>query len=695
MGLALTDTQEAEVPQYRVGVDVGGTFTDLVMLDRETGETRTVKTPSTPAKPSEGILNALGLLGIDMADIEFFAHGTTVGTNALITRRKLSKTALICTRGFRDVLEIGRGPRPDLWDAYLDPAPPYVRRRDRFEVTERIDYQGAVVEPLVEQEIAELVEILRAREFKAVAVCLLHSYVNGDHERRIGEILERELPGVHISLSHVVLPEIFEFERTSTTVINACLAPVLTDYLDDLESKLNAQGCKADVLVLHSGGGVMQARTIGRLAARAAKSGPAGGAAAMASIANGCGFPNAIGLDVGGTSSDISLMIDGELKFSNETSVEYGYPIMFPSVDVVTIGAGGGSVAWVDGGGSLRNGPQSQGADPGPACYLRGGTEATNTDANLILGRLSEDGFLGGQMSVSRDASLKVVGELGEALGLDVNATAAAILRVANANMAGAMRLVTIRRGYDPRDFALVAFGGAGPLHAADVARDLDIPTVIVPTWPGLTSALGCMTIDTRHDLSKSFIASAEGLELDVLNQEFEALETIVRERLSHEGFPDDKVTIERMADMRYLGQWRSLTVRYELDLDAEAGVVLDHFHAEHERAYAYSNLDQPVEIYGLRVVAIGSLDQDAFRAARAHRVSGEKIEIRSREVYFDEADGFVETAIYSHDQLPAGYELSGPAIVEQMDSTVVIPPKWDARVDEVGNIILTASGVA
>jgi N-methylhydantoinase A len=678
------------MPKYRIGVDVGGTFTDLVVVDPSSGSVMTTKTPSTPSEPGRAIINGLEEIGVSLGDTEYFAHGTTVGTNALITR-ELPRAALVCTEGFRDVLEIGRGPRPDLWDAYLDIAPPLVRRRDRFEVNERVDYSGAVLAAIDHDDVAAVAAALDKRGIATVAVCLLHSYMNGVHETEVRERLEKLLPGLHVSISHEILPEIGEFERASTTVINAALAPVVGEYLTKLESELADRGFSGDLLVLHSGGGVMQAGSVRKLPARVAKSGPAAGAAAMAAIARSCGFDNAIGLDVGGTSSDISLLADGELRRANETSVTYGHPILFPSVDVATIGAGGGSVAWIDDGGSLRNGPMSMRAEPGPACYRRGGTEATNTDAQLVLGRLSESNFLGGRMEVSaRAAADAIEAKIANPLRMDVAEAAAAIIKVATANMAGAIRLSTTKRGYDPRDFALVAFGGAGPLHGAELATELGIPTVILPKWPGITSAYGCLVVDARHDLARTFIAGAGEVDFDEIEREFLAMEAEARARLAAEGFASDAISTDRQIDMRYLGQWRSLTINAE-DLTSNIDAVLRRFHEDHERTYSYSQPDQPVEIYGVRVAGLGTVPHISLADIEDEATDASAALVGERSVYFEHAGAFVDTAIYAHDRLTAGTELNGPAIIEQMDSTIVVPPLWTALADNSGNVILTA----
>jgi N-methylhydantoinase A len=674
--------------RYRVAVDVGGTFTDLIVHDEASGSVAIAKTASIPHDPAAAIMAALEQAEIEPRDMAFFAHGSTVGTNALITRR-LPRTAVVASEGFRDVHEIRRGTKPDLWDAYSDVAPPYVRRRDRFEVPERIDYAGTVLTKLDEDTAREVARRIKKRGYESVAVTFINAYINGEHEARMKAILEEEAPGVFVCTSHEILPEIFEHERFSTTIINACLAPAVSRYLANLTGRLRDRDYQGDVLVLHSGGGVMTAEAIAGNAARIAVSGPAAGAMAGAFFARQCGFDNAISLDMGGTSADISLMYGGEVRVANEWSVEFGYPIMFPSVEIVAIGAGGGSVAWIDAGGSLRNGPQSMGADPGPAAYQRGGEEATNTDANLVLGRLSPQGLLGGAMPLDREAAARAITKkIAEPLGYDVVPAADAIIRVANANMADAVRLVSIRRGYDPRDFCLVAFGGAGSVHAAHLARDLDVPAVVVPPYPGITSALGCLLLDVRHDLFRTYLTSADKASSAGLEAEFAVLEEEARKRLAVEGIADDRVQLRRLMDMRYVGQWRSLTVPVSTPLEANLDASLNRFHNEHEREYAFSDRDQAVEIYGLRVIGLGLVRKPEFPKVAG---GGDLDAARSgeRSVYFAEANGFLGTVIYHRAALPAGARFNGPAIVEQMDSTVVVPPDWRAEVDGYGNIIM------
>jgi N-methylhydantoinase A len=576
------------------------------------------------------------------------------------------------------VVEIGRGTRDDLWDAYKDNAEPYIRRRDRLEVTERVDHTGQILTELDEEEAREVARILARREVEAVAVCFVNAYANGDNEQRMAEILQEALPDATISTSSGVLPELFEHERFSTTVANAVLSPLVSSYVNRLDARLKDDGYDGDLLILHSGGGVMTPEAVQKLAVRLAASGIAAGAVAARYTAELCGFKNVIGVDMGGTSTDISLVYDSQLRTTNEWFVEYGHPICFPSIEVLTIGAGGGSLATIDAAGSLRNGPQSAGSDPGPAAYGKGGTEPTNTDANLVLGRLGTR-LVGGGMELDADAAAKAVDSIGEPLDLDTHAAADAIIAVANANMADAVRIISLQRGYDPREFALVVFGGAGPLHGAALAKELGVPTVLVPPRPGTWSALGCLMVDIRHDLSEMFLrpaAEAEGHELD---DAFERLEDQGRKLLASEGVTDDDVTLERSIAMRYLGQWRSLEVTYDGDLETS----VERFHTEHEREFSYRRDDAPVELYRLQVVATGKTAEIELPKQEGGEDMPDPIE--RRDVYFDgEAH---DTPVYERSELPAGASFEGPAVIDQLDTTTLVPPGVTATVDEWLNI--------
>lgn len=677
----------------RVAVDVGGTFTDICIFDESTQSMRVTKVPSTPDNPMTAVINGVRRANIDLTDVELFSHGTTVATNALITR-KFPKAALVTTKGFRDVIEIRDGTKDDLWDAYSDVSGPYIRRRDRFEVPERIDFAGNVVTALDEDAARDLGRLLRRRGVNTVAVCFINSYANPEHEIRMREILAEELPGANISTSAEVLPEIFELGRFNTTVANAVLGPLVSGYVERLDRNLRDDGYAGELLLLHSGGGSMTSEVVKRFPVRLAASGIAAGAIAAQHVAEQCGFSNAVGLDMGGTSTDISLIADGELRETNEWQVEYGHPIVFPSIEVLTIGAGGGSLAHIDIAGSLRNGPQSAGADPGPACYRRGGTEPTNTDANLWLGRLGTD-LADGEMTLDRASSQAAIeSTIATPLGLGTDAAADSIIKVANANMADAVRLVSIRRGLDPRDFALIAFGGAGALHGADVAKELDIPTVIVPPSPGVTSALGCLLVDIQHDLSQMYTGAADAADADVVEEHFRELELEGRTRLRHEKVSEEDAVFQRGISMRYQGQWRSLQVKMGSGPNAlEDAVQL--FHEEHEKHYAFRQDETPVEIYQLHLKALGKTPKPSFKPSPVSTDDpGEPIEIR--DVHFDGT--WHRTPVYQRENLPSGAAFIGPAILNQIDSTTVIPPEASAVIDEWFNIRIslpTATGGA
>jgi N-methylhydantoinase A len=677
--------REGEV-MIHLAVDIGGTFTDICVFDEESGETRVGKVSSTK-DPIDAVFDGIEDVGVPLSEIGLFSHGTTVATNALI-QRSFPRAAMVTTKGFRDVIEIRRGTKDDLWDAYRDVGPPYIRRRDRFEVTERVDYSGKVLEEVNEDEVREAARLIHRREIETVAVCLVNSHANPSHERRVKELLEEELPGVSVSTSSEVLPEIFEHERFSTTVANAVLSPLVGSYARRLAERMKDGGYEGDVLLLHSGGGVMTAEVVEDFAGRLASSGLAAGAIACGHVAKLAGHENAVGFDMGGTSADISVMVDGETRITNDWFVEYGYPIRFPSVEVSTIGAGGGSIAWIDSAGSLRNGPQSAGSNPGPACYGRGGEEPTNTDANLILGRLGEE-LIGGAMSLDRKKAEEAVSKVGEPLGLGVTEAARSIVEVANANSADAIRLALIQRGHDPRDFALVAFGGAGPLHGAELARELSIPTVIVPPNPGITSALGCLLVDIRHDFSEMHLVPAEETEPKDIEDRFKDLEDEARERLRAEGIKDNEMRLLRSVDMRYTGQWRSLEISVDGEVKSLDGLI-SSFHEEHERQHTYKREDSPVEIYQLKVAAVGKISKPElpFEKGEAHEPEPHA----HRDVVFGE-EGAVKTGVFRRDELSAGARIPGPAIVEQLDSTVVTPPGDEAEIDGYSNIIIRVGG--
>lgn len=675
---------------YRLAVDIGGTFTDLFFVNEDTGEQRVSKVPSQHDALS-AVLSGIERAGVAVASIRLLTHGTTVATNALI-QRKFPRTAMVTTKGFRDVVEIGRATKDDLWDTYYDLAMPYIPRRDRLVVPERIGADGAIIEALDEEAARKVAAILKKRGIRAVAVCFINSFKNPAHEQQMGRILMEELgeelgDEAQISLSSEVLPEIFEHERFSTTIVNACVSPVIGPYIRKLNEGLKAKGYSGELLMFHSGGGVLPPVAAQKFGARFAGSGIAAGAIAAARIASNCGFPNSIGLDMGGTSTDIAIAVDGKTSITNDWFIEFGYPIGFPALDVRTIGAGGGSLAWIDDGGGLRNGPQSAGSDPGPAAYGKGNSQATNTDANLVLSRLGTK-LLGGYMSLDKSKAEQAVKvTVADHFGLSITEAAQAIIRIANTNMAEAVRTVSIGRGHDPRDFALVAFGGAGPLHGAAVARELDIPTVIIPANPGVTSALGCMLVDLRHDLAAMILRRVDELETGDLKAAFGELEKEGAQRLASEGVPAALQKFEYSVDMRYLGQWRSISIPVTLETLSLEG-ILKAFHDGHQREYSYRRDDAPAEIFRINIVAIGLTPPLQLKAHEPD--DSEPIARERRQVYFDDSLEPFDTAVYQRADLRAGHSILGPAIIEQVDSTVLIPPGTPAVVDRYLNIILT-----
>ena len=671
----------------RIAVDVGGTFTDVCILDEDNGEIRIQKTASTPDDPMKAIINGIEAAQVDLSDVEMFSHGTTVATNALITRN-IPRTAMVCTEGFRDVVEIRRANKEDLWDTYKDVAKPYIPRRDRLTVKERTDASGTILNDLNEEEAYRVANILKRRNIKAVAVCFINSYVNGQNERRMKEILEEVLPEAHISISSQVMPEIFEHERFSTTMVNAAVSPVVVDYVSRLENQLSKDGYRRDLLLLHSGGGVMTPASVKDFSARLAGSGIAAGAIASRFIGNLCGYENSIGFDMGGTSTDVSLSYKGASSVSKDWFIEFGYPIRFPSIEVMTIGAGGGSLAWQDEGGSLRNGPQSAGAFPGPACYSNGNKIATNSDANVVLGRLGTN-LAGGEITLERQLAEDAVRKtVASPFNMELHEAAEAIINVANANMANAVRLLSIARGYDPRDFALVAFGGAGALHGVSVAEELAIPVVIVPPNPGVTSALGCLLVDIQHDFSDSYMADASTTVPTDLEMSFRRIEEEAVKRLKHEGVSSENTILERSVEMMYQGQWRSLSVSAPSEI-TDMNALIENFHSEHQREYNFRRDDAPVSIFRVAVKATGLVQKADLPNYKVSEHTPEPSS--SRFAWFNNTS--YETNVFERSILKAGAKLSGPAIIEQVDSTVLIPPNSTGTIDKYLNIIIKVNG--
>lgn len=673
-----------------VGCDTGGTFTDVFALN-EDGEVRVAKVPSTPPHFDIGVVEGVRALGLAPNEVETLFHGTTVTTNAVITKTG-APSALVTTHGFRDVLEIKRANREDLYDILWDPPPPLIPRRHRLEVTERVNYAGEVVTPLDEGSVREVARKIRARNLASVAVCLINAHMNPAHERRIREILLEELPGIDVSLSTDILPEPPEFERTATTVANAYLAPVLRTYMEALEGRLVEAGFRSDiVLVMHNGGGTMTTDYAKGVPVKTLNSGPAAGVIAGAAVAASAARTNVVCLDMGGTTADIGIVFDGRPQLTTSFDLEWGMPIRFPSIDVISIGAGGGSIAWLDPAGYPHSGPQSAGADPGPACYGKGGTEPTNTDAHLVLGRLSNDLFLEGRMQLNVELAQHALRtRIAEPLGLTLEEVAEGVLRIANANMVKAIRLVTIERGFDPREFSLIAFGGAGPLHAVELARELQMPEVIVPPYPGVTSAMGLLFVDPLDDFSWAYVRRQDEIDLADMRRLYREMEERVVTSLVRQGVARTQIVVGRALDLRYIGQLHSVTVPLEDITESGFAAAVGLFHEEHLRQYRYSHPEAPVETSALRVTARGQREKPNLGALRyTERVEREVMPDRERDVHFD-GYGWVRTRVVDRNGLAVGQELSGPCVVEDRDATLVLPPDTRAHVDAIGNIIIT-----
>jgi N-methylhydantoinase A len=687
---------------WRIGVDIGGTFTDVVLADEATGAVSVVKVPTTPRDFAQGVLDglqaAMRVRGVAPAGVGWLAHATTVVTNALLQGTG-ARTALVTTRGCRDVLELRRSARASLYDLFQDAPAVLVERHHRLEVSERIDAQGQVVEPLDPGDVEAAIEFIRRHRIEAVAVCLLFSFLDDAHERVVGERLRRALPEIPVFLSSEVLPEIREFERTSTTAVCAYVAPILKSYLGRLEDAVRGMGLPAP-WVMGSSGGVFSVAEGLRMPAMAVESGPAAGVIATALVGRQRGLGNLISFDMGGTTAKASLIEDGEVKTTSDYEVGgggnvrrwlhgTGHPIRVPVIDLAEVSAGGGSIAWIDPGGVLRVGPESAGAEPGPVCYGQGGARPTVTDADLVLGYLNPVALLGGALPVDLGrARAALESQIAKPLGLGVVAAAAGIVDVVSAGMAGALRIVSVERGYDAREFTLVAFGGAGPVHAARLAEELDIPRVLVPPIPGGFSALGLVATDVRRDYVRTFYAPLARVAPADVAAAYAAMEAEAREMLRRAGVPEARWGVSRAADCRYPRQ------AYELTVPMAAGAVTrgalerlaQDFHGRHRATYGHASPDEPVQCVNLRVAAVGRLTP--LDVSRAPATPVTTAPPSSRDVYFQET-GLVRCQVLARETLKAGAAQAGPLIVESADTTVVVPPAWRLSVEAGGLIAL------
>jgi N-methylhydantoinase A len=679
----------------RLAIDIGGTFTDATLIDEETGGVAIAKVLTTPADPSEGFMQAVERAladgGVQAAQVSFVVHATTVATNAII-EGTIARSGFVTTDGFRDLLEIARQVRPTLYDTQFEKAAPLVPRDRAVVVRERLGPAGEVLLALDDDSVREAAAILRREEVESVAVCLLHSYVNPEHEQRVAAILAEELPGVPISLSAEVAPEFREYLRASTTVINAVIRPVVQRYLERIEGRLADAGIAAKLLVMQSSGGVFGSAAAAAKPVFMVESGPAAGVIAAAYLGETLSRPDILSFDMGGTTAKVGLIQGGRPSVTKDYNVGghagagigglslSGYPVRTPVVDLVEIGAGGGSIAWVDSGGLLRVGPRSAGADPGPVCYRRGGTEPTVTDANVVLGRLNPGYFLGGEMGLDVDGARRAIEErCAKPLGLDVTKAAYGIVEIANAAMVNALHLISVQRGYDPRDFVLVGFGGAGPVHANAIARDAEMPTLLIPRSPGIFSATGLLTTDLKRDAAVTIMRRLDEVDDAEVESVFAELERAGREELRREGLADDRIEFLRQIDLRYVGQ------SYELTIPAGDG-LLERFHAEHDRVYGFAAPAEAVELVSVRVASVGRIDKPPARTLE-HGTAPEPKE--RRDVYFAETDGYVDCPIYDRYALPAGASLAGPGVIEEFDSTTVVHPGFAVSVDGTGNLII------
>jgi len=675
----------------RCAVDIGGTFTDLVYLDEESRDVGLAKSSTTPGRFEDGVMHALGQA--ELGEVDFLAHGTTLIINAL-TEWKGARTALLTTKGFRDVLEIQRANRPDLYNLTYAKPRPFVPRRLRLEVTERMSYKGEVLKPLDEESVREAVAEAKSQGAEAIAICFLHSYANDEHERRAADIVRAEWPEVAVTASHELTNEWREFDRTSTAVLDAYVKPVAARYLERLSGRFGKEGIPERArYAMQSNGGISRFDLAGRTPINLIESGPVGGVIGAAAIGRLLGEANLITLDIGGTTAKASLVEHGAVRLTSDyhvarTPTFAGYPVKVPVVDIVEIGAGGGSIAWLDPAGALKVGPQSAGADPGPASYGWGGTEPTVTDANVIAGRINPEYFLGGSIALDVERAREALRPIADALEVSIEEAALGVIRLANANMIHLLKLVSVRRGRDPRDFAIVAFGGGGSMHASALARELQVPRVIVPLAPGHFSAWGMLASDLRHDLVQTRFARADGADFAELTGVWNELEERMRSTFADESVDASQLAFVRTADMRYAGQEHTVNVPIPGgDLgEAEREEIERRFHDLHEQLYTFRQ-SSPVEFVNFRLTGLGFVPKAELRPIPSDG-NVERAVKGTRDVDFDEL-GRHESLIWERERLGAGAELEGPAVIEEPAASTVVFPGQRLRVDQLGHLIV------
>lgn len=678
-----------EKQSTRLAVDIGGTFTDLVFLDERSGKIGFEKTDTTPDNPARGVMNSIKKGQLNLERARLFVHGTTLGLNALL-EHKGTTTALITTRGFRDVLEIGRLDRPQMYDILFHKVRPLVPRRLRCEVTERINPRGDILVPLDEVETRAVVRRLCEQGIRVFAVCFLHSYANPVHEKRVGEIIHEQYPEARVSLSHTILQEFYEYERTVSTVINATIQPLMEEYLDHLWTNLRESRFRGEFLITRSAGGAMNFRQAKQMPVHTILSGPAGGVQGAIYLAQKLRLPNLISIDAGGTSFDVSLVHDGEARVRTEARLA-GYKFLLPVVDLETIGAGGGSIAWIDSGNALNVGPQSAGAHPGPICYCRGGTEPTVTDAAVSLGLIHASAFLGGQLHLDAAAAERGIDErLARPLGLSTRDTALGILAITETKMTSAIREMSVERGYDPREFSILAYGGAGPLFAASLAEKVGVPQVIVPRWPGNFSAWGMLMFDVVQDFVQSYVAVLEEARLEQINDIFESLERSALEGLARQGVPQSNRFVLRSIDMKYLmaGQVINVPVRSGRLGEKDRSALAYRFNELHQKLYGH-RLTDILQVVNFRLRAVGRVKKPTLRKVARGGKDAKSASRGRRMIYEPRERRKACFQILDRSHLRAGNELEGPAIVEETSSTTVVPSGWHLNVDVYGNLAL------
>jgi len=677
-----------------VGIDIGGTFTDLVgYVD---GKIVTSKTSTVPADPTQGIARSLELANCDPNELNEILHGSTIAINTVL-ERKGARTALITTSGFRDVYAIGRSNRIQAFNLFFKRPQPLVPRSLTFEIPERILASGEVLEALDEKVVAGIVSEIEAAGVESVAVCLLHSWANPSHERRVGDMLRKAMPNIFVTLSHEILREYREYERSSTTALNAFVGPRVGGYLKRLETYLRSGAFDGKIHIMRSNGGVMSIGQAQEQPVSMMESGPVAGMIGAGRLAKMLGLKRCIGFDMGGTTAKSSLITDGA------PAIETGYvigeeadgqPMQLPVVNIVEVGAGGGSIAWVDNAGGLHVGPQSVGADPGPACYGKGADLPVVTDADLILGRINPQRFLNGGMPLDKSASEKaMLNKVGNGLGLNAVEAALGVAKIADTSMSLSVRAVSIHKGIDPRDTAMIAFGGAGPLHAIAIAREIYIPQVIIPKLPGTFSALGMLMASWRQDFVQTFIGRVGELSEETVNKVYAELVASAKEQMKRDGISETEADYRFFADLRYVGQEHAISIPIEAtsQLSGDTGEVRKRFDAEHDRRYSQSAPTEALEIVSLRLV---------LTAARTDNVAEEwlsrpwepeaEAEVGSRDVVFNDASKPLKTAIYWRPALPAGFKLTGPAVIEEPNSTILIHPGDEVIVHEAGHLLVT-----